>query len=103
MTHTLSITKAREDLPTLVDNANKKLEEYIITVNGSPAAVIMSIAEYESWKETNEIMSDPKLMNDIIEGEKDIEEGRYSDWEDVKKELGWHVQDKNQRKSKKAA
>ncbi len=103
MTHTLSITKAREDLPTLVNNANKKLEEYVITVNGVPAAVLMSIAEYESWKETNEIMADPGLMNDIREGEKDIKEGRYSDWEDVKKELGWDVQAKNHRKSQKEA
>src|SRR4030066_267620 len=54
MTHTLPITKAREDLTTLVENANKKLEEYIITVNGLPAAVLISAAEYQSWKETNE-------------------------------------------------
>jgi prevent-host-death family protein len=52
MTHTLPISKAREELADLVDNAKKRLDEYIITVNGSPAAVIISAAEYESWKET---------------------------------------------------
>ena len=40
MIKTLSITKAREDLTSLVDNAKNKLDEYIIIVNGSPAAVI---------------------------------------------------------------
>jgi len=89
MTHTLPITKAREDLTKLVDNANKKLEEYIITVNGTPAAVLISAAEYESWKETNEIMSDPLLMEDIRKGEKEIAEGKSIPWEDVKKELGF--------------
>lgn len=89
MTHTLPITKARENLTKLVDNADKKLEEYIITVNGSPAAVFISAAEYESWKETNEIMSDPQLMEDIRQGEKEIAEGKGMPWEDVKKELGF--------------
>lgn len=89
MINTLPITKAREELPKLVDNANKKLDEYIITVNGSPAAVLMSVAEYESWKETIEILSDPKLMKSIREGEKEIDEGKGIPWEDVKKELSW--------------
>ena len=72
MTHTLPITKAREDLTKIVENARKKLDEYVITVNGSPAAVIISAEEYESWKETNEIMSDPKLVKAIKQGEKEI-------------------------------
>lgn len=88
MIQTLSITKAREDLPTLVENAKSKLDEYVITVNGSPAAVIVSAAEYESWKETNEILADPGLMKAIREGEKDVKEGRLYSWEKVKKELG---------------
>lgn len=88
MTKTLPITKAREDLTSLVENVSKKLDEYIITVNGSPAAVLISSAEYESWQETNEIMSNPKLMRDIKQGEKEIKEGKGIPWEDVKKELG---------------
>ncbi len=103
MTQTLSITKAREELTTLVENAKNKLTEYVITVNGSPAAVLMSFDEFESWKETTEIMSDPGLMKAIKEGEKDIAKGRFFDWEDVKKDLGWDVQAKNHRKSKNAA
>ncbi len=107
MTQTLPITKARQELTSLVENARKKLDEYVITVNGLPAAVIISAEEYESWKETLEIMSDPGLMEAIREGEKDIEEGRFYDWEDVKKELGLegkkHVQAKTHAKSKKRA
>lgn len=89
MINTLPITKAREELPKLVDNANRKLAEYIITVNGTPAAVLVSAAEYESWKETVDILSDPKLMKSIKEGEKEIDEGKGIPWEDAKKELGW--------------
>ena len=91
MTHTLPITKARKDLTILVDNANKMLEEYIITVNGTPAAVLISVAEYESWKETNEIMGNPDLLNAIREGEKDIENGDFITFEQLKKNLNLHV------------
>ena len=89
MTTTLPITQARNELTTLVENARKKLAEYIITVNGSPAAVLMSAAEYESWKETMEIMSDPELMKAIKEGEAEIAAGKGIPWKDVKKELGF--------------
>lgn len=91
MTKTLPITEARENLTTLVNRASRLLDEYVITVNGKPAAVLMSAAEYESWKETNEILSDPGLMKAIRQGEEDIKKGRVYDWEDVKKELKLNV------------
>lgn len=107
MTTTLSITQARNELPTLVDNAKRKLSEYIITVNGAPAAVLISAAEYESWKETNEILSDPQLMESIRKGEEDVKAGRVHEWEDVKKELKLnntsYVSDKTNHPSKKRA
>lgn len=91
MIQTLPITEARKGLATLVNDAKNKLDEYIITVNGSPAAVLISAAEYDSWKETMEIMADPALMEAIREGEEDIKAGRYQSWEEVKKELKLNV------------
>lgn len=88
MTKTLSITQAREELTSIVNKAKRKLDEFVITVNGAPAAVLMSATEFDSWKETLEIMSDPQLMKAIEEGEKDIDEGRWQDWDVVKKQLG---------------
>jgi len=103
MIQTLPVTKAREELTKIVDNAKNRLDEYVITVNGSPAAVIMSHAEFESWKETTEILANPSLMKAIREGEKDIAAGKVHDWEDVKKELGLDVSSKTNFKSKKRA
>ena len=91
MIKTLPITKAREELTTLVDNAKKKLDEYVITVKGVPAAVLISAVEYESWKETNDILSNPQLLKAIKDGKKDIKKGKIYDWEEVKKELGIDV------------
>lgn len=87
MTQTLPISKAREELANLVDRTKKRLDEYIITVNGSPAAVLISADEYESWKETEEILADKELMKAIKKGEKEIDEGKGIPWEEVKKEL----------------
>ena len=87
MIKTLPITQARDELTSLVHNAKNKLAEYVITVNGSPAAVIISANEYASWKETNEILSDTELMRAIKEGEKDMKRDDYITLEDLKKQL----------------
>lgn len=91
MTHTLTITNARDNLTTLVNCANTKLEEYVITVNGIPAAVLISAAEYQSWKETNEIMDNPKLLEAVKEGEEDIRNNKFVTFEQLKKDLKLHV------------
>ena len=91
MIKTLPITKAREELASLVNNASKRLAEYVITVNGSPAAVLMSAAEYDSWNETLDILADSRLVKSIKQGEEDIKKGRVYKWEDVKKDPGINV------------
>lgn len=89
MTKTLPITEARQNLTTLVGRASSHMDEYVITVNGKPAAVLMSVDEYESLIETNEILADTGLMRAIKQGEEDIRKGRVFDWENVKKELNF--------------
>lgn len=84
---TLPVTEARRLLTALVDKASSQLDEYVITVKGKPKAVLMSSVEFEGWKETNEILSDPKLVKAIKEGEEDIKAGRVITLEDLKKDL----------------
>ena len=91
MTKTLPITKARENLTTLVNRAGRLLEEYVITVNGSPTAVLMSASEFESWKETVNILSDRGLMKAIKRGEEDVKKGKTVTFDQLKKELRLHV------------
>ena len=87
MTKTLTVTKARENLTSLVEKADKRLDEFIITVNGVPAAVLISASEYESWKETMDILSDPGALKAIKRGEEDIKNGKLVTLEELKKEL----------------
>lgn len=45
----------------------------------------MSVAEYESWKETTEIFADPQLMKAIKEGEEDFKKGKFLTFDQLKK------------------
>ncbi len=87
MRKTLPVTEARGKLTKLIDEVNDKFEQIEITKNGRPKAILMSADEFDSWKETIEILSDEKLMKDIKEAEKEFKEGKTIPWEQVKKEL----------------
>ena len=87
MTNILPITKARDTLTDLVDKADRLFQKFIITVNGKPSAVILSVAEYESLKETADILSDKNLVKQLIKSEKEIENDDYITLDDLKNEL----------------
>lgn len=64
----LSLSEAKMKLSSLVDKVKKTDEEIIITKNGTPAAILISPEEYDNWKETVEIKSDPEMMAEIRKG-----------------------------------
>jgi prevent-host-death family protein len=55
-------------LSALVEALQIDEEEVIITKNGRPAAVLVSPNEYESWQETQRVLSDAELMAEIQQG-----------------------------------
>ena len=65
---TLSLSEAKMKLSALIESVNNTDEEVIITKNGSPAAVLISSDEYESWQETLSIRSDNELSAEIESG-----------------------------------
>lgn len=65
---TLSLSEAKMKLSALIESIKNTDEEVIITKNGSPAAVLISADEYESWQETLAIRSDKDLAAEIMLG-----------------------------------
>ena len=65
---TLSLSEVKMKLSELVDRVHSTDEEVVITKNGRPAAVLVSPEEFESWKETVEILSSGELMDEIRRG-----------------------------------
>jgi len=62
---TLPISEVKARLPELVTGVQERDEEVVVTRNGRPAAVLVSYAEFESLKETLDVLSDPELMRQI--------------------------------------
>jgi antitoxin YefM len=73
---TLSLSEAKMKLSRLVDKVNTTDEEIVITKNGRPAAVLVSPDEFEGWKETLVIRSDPGFLKEIKKGLRTFKQNR---------------------------
>ncbi len=67
MTTTLPLAEVRDRLSPLVNAVQGTHERVVITKNGRPAAVIISVAELESLEETLDVLGDPTALTEISE------------------------------------
>jgi prevent-host-death family protein len=74
----LSLSEAKIKLSSLVEKVSSMDEEIIITKNGRSAAVLVSPDEYEGWKETHLIRSDPDFVKEIRKGMKALKDKKES-------------------------
>jgi antitoxin YefM len=96
---TLSISEARKKIFDIAEAVQKPGNHYTFTEKGKPKAVMMSAEEFESWRETLEVMSEfPDLKKDIKEAESDYKKGNYITLEDLLAKEGYIVADKNKTK-----
>lgn len=65
---TLPLSEVKMKLSALVDEVNTTDEEIVVTKNGRPVAILVSPDEYDSWKETVAIHSDPAFLEEIKKG-----------------------------------
>lgn len=70
-----------------MEQIRKYLKRFIITHHGKPQAVLMPVADLESWEETLEIMSNKKLMADIRQAEKDFQAGNFISLDEIENNL----------------
>lgn len=76
---TLPISKVKDRLNEYVDAVGATHGQVTITKNGSPAAVLIGVDEWESLQETLFWLSQPRIRQTIAEAEADIEAGRTYD------------------------
>ncbi|MBN1283326.1 MAG: type II toxin-antitoxin system Phd/YefM family antitoxin [Proteobacteria bacterium] len=79
----ITATDAKKRLLELIRDSDESFERYLITRNGEPRAVLMSVDDYEGWIETLEIMSDKGAMGEIRKARKEIDAGRGIPFEKV--------------------
>ena len=87
MTHTITLKELRPDLPKVVNDIDKKWERYIVTKHGKPSVVMLSVEDYESLMETLDILTDPKAVKGLKQGENDLRKGKTRSWKTVKAHL----------------
>lgn len=73
----LPITDVKRDLLPLVKKIQKLQESVAITRNGRPAAVLLSMEEYEGLLETIEILSDPRLLKTLRRSRRELDAGQF--------------------------
>ncbi|HET7326816.1 MAG TPA: type II toxin-antitoxin system Phd/YefM family antitoxin [Nocardioidaceae bacterium] len=82
----LPASKVKDRLNELVDAAAITHGQVTITKNGSPAAVLIGIDEWESLQETLFWLSQPGVRESVDEARADIAEGRTHSEEQIRQE-----------------
>jgi prevent-host-death family protein len=75
MADTLSLAAVKDRFSEIVDRVNKQHDRVIVTRNGVPAVVVVSVEELESLEETLEVLSDRDTVAALRESEQQIAEG----------------------------
>jgi antitoxin YefM len=88
MARIVPFTEARARLSDLLGEVEARQEHVVITRNGRPLAVVLSAEEYEALEETLEILGDEDALDALRESEQDVQAGRLSSLDEVRRELG---------------
>lgn len=66
---TVPVTEAKGKLLELVSGVQERDETVMITKKGRPAAVLLSVEDYESLRETIRVLTDRELLSQLKAGE----------------------------------
>jgi prevent-host-death family protein len=72
----LPLADVKNRLSEVIDRLEREHGRVVVTKHGRPAAVMLSVEDLDSLEETLEILSNPRLLDEIHEGERDVEAGR---------------------------
>jgi antitoxin YefM len=85
---TLPISKVKDRLNELVDSASQTHEQVTITKNGSPAAILIGIDEWEALQETLFWLSQHDSRDTIAQARAEIANGDGLTEEQIRAEFG---------------
>ena len=80
----VSMTEARNNIEAIFDNVYLDNEEVIIHRKGRENVVMISMNEYNSFKETNYLLSNPNNREILLRSLADAREGRVLEKELIK-------------------
>jgi antitoxin YefM len=80
---TLPLGEVKTRLPELVTRVQQQHDQVTATRNGRPAAVVVSVAEWESLHETLDILADTDTVAAIRRAREDVARGDVYTTEEV--------------------
>ncbi len=83
----LPISKVKEKLNEFVDAVSLTHDQVTITKNGSPAAVLVGVEEWESLQETLFWLARPGTLDDIARARVESVEGRTVSQDEIRAEF----------------
>lgn len=83
----LPVSKVKDRLNDLVEAASTTHEQITITKNGSPAAVLIGVDEWESLQETLFWLSQPGIRASIDAANEDVAAGHVFTEEQIRAEF----------------
>jgi antitoxin YefM len=84
---TVPVRELRSNLSRLLDDVSDRRDHVLVTRNGTPAAALVPIDEYEALEETAEILSDPDALSALEVGLAEIERGETVTLAEIRSEL----------------
>lgn len=80
---TLPVAEARAHLSQLIEEAGSTHQRYEITRNGRRAAVLLSADDYDTLRDTIEVLSDSELLAGHAAGRAALASGDHLNAEDL--------------------
>lgn len=72
---TEALRTVRDRFSEYVDRVERHHDRIIVSRNGRPAAVLISVADLESLEETLDVLSDPEAMAGLRQAQAEVERG----------------------------
>ena len=86
----VSALKMRHNLGEILDQVANQRARFVVKRAGIPAAVLMSIQDYEDLEDLVETAleeADPKFQESLLAGRKAIDAGRFATMADLRRDL----------------
>jgi len=75
----MPLADVKNHLSEVVERLEREHGRVVITKHGRPAAVVLSIEDLEGLEETLALLSEPKLLRRVRQGQADIDSGRVAE------------------------
>ncbi len=87
MAKTVPVREFRSNLSSLLSDVADRRDHVLVTRNGTPAAALVPIDEYDALEETAEILSDPDALAALEAGLAEVERGETLTLAELRREL----------------